>query len=103
MPLSAFSIMAQYHRPLSHDHPESSMPLPSILQDRLRLPVIGAPMVILSTPALVTAQCKARIAGSFPALSGRPALQLYELLAQITADLAAHSVQHPQATLPPLS
>ena len=48
---------------------EPYMPIPEILQGRLRLPVIGAPMFIVSTPRLVLAQCKAGIVGSFPALN----------------------------------
>src|SRR5258708_38340354 len=65
------------------------MPVPTILHDRLRLPIIGAPMFIVSTPALVMAQCKAGIVGSFPALNARPASQLDEWLAQISEELAA--------------
>src|ERR1700728_2958791 len=65
------------------------MPIPEILQGRLRLPVIGAPMFIVSTPRLVLAQCKAGIVGSFPALNARPASQLDDWLAQITEELAA--------------
>ena len=53
-------------------------PLPAALRN-LRLPVIASPMFIASGPALVAAQCKAGIIGSFPALNARPA----ELLAQI--------------------
>ena len=60
------------------------MPIPENLQGRLRLPVIGAPMFIVSTPRLVLAQCKAGIVGSFPALNARPASQLDDWLAQIT-------------------
>ena len=44
------------------------MPLPKILQDNLALPVIGAPMFLVSHPELVIAQCQAGIAGSFPTL-----------------------------------
>ena len=47
------------------------MPVPAIF-DRLRLPVIGAPLFIVSNPDLVIAQCKAGIVGSFPALNARP-------------------------------
>ena len=49
------------------------MTLPASLQGRLRLPVIGAPLFIISHPALVIAQCKAGIVGAFPALNARPA------------------------------
>jgi nitronate monooxygenase len=79
------------------------MPLPSILQDRLRLPVIGAPMFIVSTPALVLAQCKAGIVGSFPALNARPAAQLDDWLAEITEELAAHARANPGAKVAPFA
>ncbi|PEQ11083.1 2-nitropropane dioxygenase [Novosphingobium sp. PC22D] len=58
------------------------MPLPAILQS-LRIPVIGSPMFIVSTPELVIAQIKAGIVGSFPALNARPASQLDEWLHRI--------------------
>ena len=48
------------------------MALPPVLRDRLRLPVIGSPLFIISDPDLVIAQCKAGIVGSFPALNARP-------------------------------
>ena len=51
------------------------MSLPSVF-DTLRLPVIGAPLFIVSNPALVIAQCKAGVVGSFPALNARPQAQL---------------------------
>jgi nitronate monooxygenase len=65
------------------------MPIPRILQGCLRLPVIGAPMFIVSTPKLVLAQCKAGVVGSFPALNARPAAQLEDWLSEITETLAA--------------
>ena len=60
------------------------MALPAILAKKLRLPVVGAPLFIISHPALVIAQCKAGIAGSFPALNARPISQLDEWLHEIT-------------------
>src|ERR1700676_3102744 len=77
------------------------MPIPDLLRDRLRLPVIGAPMFIVSTPRLVLAQRKAGIVGALPALNGRPASQLDEWLAQITEELAAYSRANPQAKVAP--
>jgi nitronate monooxygenase len=77
------------------------MPIPDLLRDRLRLPVIGAPMFIVSTPRLVLAQCKAGIVGAFPALNARPASQLDEWLAQITEELAAYQRANPQAKVAP--
>ncbi len=79
------------------------MPIPEILQGRLRLPVIGAPMFIVSTPKLVLAQCKAGIVGSFPALNARPAAQLDDWLAEITAELAGHRSKNPGAKVAPFA
>lgn len=77
------------------------MPIPKVLQDRLRLPIIGAPMFIVSTPALVLAQCKAGIVGSFPALNARPAAQLDDWLAEITAELAGFARDNPTVKVAP--
>ena len=65
------------------------MPLPSLLQDRLSLPVIGSPMFIVSMPELVIAQCKAGIVGSFPALNARPKELLEDWIVRIKTELAA--------------
>jgi nitronate monooxygenase len=53
------------------------------LRARLRLPVIGAPLFIISNPALALACCRAGIVGSFPSLNARPIEQLDEWLAQM--------------------
>ena len=78
------------------------MTLPSILS-RLRLPVIGAPLFIISNPKLVIAQCTAGIVGSFPALNARPAAQLDEWLHEITEALAAHDREHPDRPAAPFA
>ncbi|HVK79144.1 MAG TPA: nitronate monooxygenase family protein, partial [Verrucomicrobiae bacterium] len=78
------------------------MALPPIF-DKLRLPVVGAPQFIIANPALVTAQCKAGIVGSFPALNARPAELLDEWLTQIKADLAAHDAANPDAPSAPFA
>jgi nitronate monooxygenase len=70
------------------------MSLPPILQ-RLRIPVIGAPMFIVSNPKLVIAQCTAGIIGGFPALNARPAELLDEWLHEITEALAGWDRNHP--------
>jgi nitronate monooxygenase len=70
---------------------------------RLRLPVIAAPLFIISTPALVIAQCKAGIVGSMPALNARPPELLDDWLAQITEALAAHDRAHPDAPSAPFA
>jgi nitronate monooxygenase len=79
------------------------MSLPPALQSRLRLPAIGAPLFIISHPALVIAQCKAGIVGAFPALNARPAAQLDEWLHEITEALAAHDKAHPEAPAAPFA
>jgi len=79
------------------------MPIPEILQGRLRLPVIGAPMFIVSTPRLVLEQCKAGIVGSFPALNARPAAQLDDWLAQITEELATYTRANPGVKVAPFA
>ena len=77
------------------------MTLPSPLFDRLRLPVIGSPLFIVSGPELVIAQCKAGIVGSFPTLNARPQAQLDEWLHQITEELAAHNRDNPDRPAAP--
>jgi nitronate monooxygenase len=75
--------------PLSRSANPAPEALPAALS-RLRLPVIGAPLFIISNPKLVIAQCTAGIVGSFPALNARPASQLDEWLHEIHEALAAH-------------
>ncbi len=79
------------------------MTLPSPLFDRLRLPLIAAPMFIVSGPELVIAQCKAGIVGSFPALNARPQAQLDEWLHRITEELAAWDRAHPDRPAAPFA
>lgn len=63
--------------------------LPAILRADLRLPVIAAPMFIVSGPELVLAQAKAGVIGSFPALNARTTGQLRDWLTRVTTELAA--------------
>lgn len=79
------------------------MSLPSPLFDKLRLPVIGSPLFIISGPELVIAQCKAGIVGSFPALNARPQTLLDEWLHQITEELAAHNRDNPDRPAAPFA
>ncbi|MCD2323809.1 nitronate monooxygenase family protein [Sphingomonas sp. IC-56] len=78
------------------------MALPPLF-DRLRLPVIGSPLFIISVPELVIAQCKAGIVGSFPALNARPQSQLDEWLHRITEELAAWDRDHPDTPAAPFA
>lgn len=68
--------------------------LPAALRG-LRVPVIAAPLFIISVPRLVIAQCTSGVVGSFPALNARTPGQLDEWLHEITEALAAHDKAHP--------
>ena len=78
------------------------MALPPVLAN-LPLPIIGAPLFIISNPKLVIAQCKAGVVGSMPALNARPAELLDEWLAEITEALAAHNVANPDKPAAPFA
>lgn len=79
------------------------MARPDILKNNLRLPVIGAPLFIISHPPLVLAQCRAGVVGSFPALNARPEAQLDEWLAEITESLASHNARNPDRPAAPFA
>jgi nitronate monooxygenase len=66
------------------------MALAEKLKSQMSLPVIGAPMFIVSNPELVIAQCINGIIGAFPALNARPAEKLDGWLDHIESALAAH-------------
>lgn len=74
-----------------------------LIDGRLRIPVIGSPLFIISNPKLVIAQCTAGIVGSFPALNARPAAQLDEWLHEIREALAAYDARHPEAPSAPFA
>lgn len=80
--------------------------LPPILKN-LRLPMVAAPMFIVSQPKLVIAQCKAGIVGSFPALSAReepgepPLLEAW--LKEITEELDRYNQENPDAPAAPFA
>jgi nitronate monooxygenase len=76
------------------------MSLPNVLQG-LRLPVIGSPMFIISTPDLVIAQCTSGVVGSFPSLNARPAERFEAWLQQISSALAEWDAAHPERKAAP--
>lgn len=78
------------------------MALPTVLQN-LSLPVIASPMFIASGPALVAAQCKAGIVGSFPALNARPAEQLDVWLTDLQNELKTYQDAHPGKKVGPIA
>ena len=65
------------------------MAIPASLARNLKLPVICAPMFIISNPDLVIAQCRSGVIGAFPALNARPKEMLDDWLTRIKAELAA--------------
>ena len=69
----------------------------------MSLPVIGAPLFIISNPQLVLAQCKNGVIGAFPALNARPELVLDAWLSQITSELAAFRKANPGAEVAPFA
>ncbi len=78
------------------------MALPAVFA-KLRLPVVAAPLFIISNPVLALAQCKAGIVGSFPALNARPKEQLDEWLAQMNEGIAAHDAANPDRPAAPFA
>ena len=77
------------------------MALPESLEGKLRIPLIGAPMFIVSGPELVIAQCQAGIVGSFPALNARPQSMLGEWLKRIKNELAEYAIANPDQPVAP--
>lgn len=71
--------------------------------ENLRLPVIAAPMFIISNPKTIIEQCKAGIVGSMPALNARPVSQLDEWLAEITEELASFNAKNPDNPAAPFA
>ena len=79
------------------------MALPASLAGKLKLPVIASPLFIVSRPALVAAQCKAGIIGSFPALNARPQDLLDTWLHDLRKDLESHRCGHPDDVVAPFA
>ena len=79
------------------------MALPAALAGKLALPVVGAPMFIVSNPELVIAQCTSGIIGGFPALNARPAEQLATWIERITRELAEFAARNPAAPVAPFA
>jgi nitronate monooxygenase len=79
------------------------MALPALLRDTLAIPVVGAPLFIVSNPDLVIEQCKAGVVGSFPALNARPKEMLEEWLKRITGELGEYKARHPEKKVAPFA
>lgn len=80
--------------------------LPPALQG-LRIPLVGAPLFIISVPELVIAQCKAGIIGAFPALNAREGEGEHPLLdtwlTQITEELDRYNQANPDRPAAPFA
>ncbi len=79
------------------------MNLADKLRSQMSLPVIAAPMFIVSNPDLVIAQCTSGVIGSFPALNARPAEMLDEWLTRIETELASRREANPDARIAPFA
>ncbi len=79
------------------------MALPVGLQRKLRMPLIGAPMFIVSAPDLVVAQCTAGIVGAFPALNARPQSALDDWIREIKDRLNDYAAAHPDDPVAPFA
>ncbi len=79
------------------------MPIPKHIKDNILMPVIGAPLFLVSGPDLVIAQCKAGIIGSFPALNARPQHVLEEWIIRIKSELAQYQEENPDAKVAPFA
>jgi len=73
------------------------------IEDNISIPVIGAPLFLVSGPDLVIAQCKAGIIGSFPALNARPQHVLEEWIIRIKTELAQYQEENPNAKVAPFA
>jgi len=73
------------------------------LKTQLKIPVIGAPLFLVSGPELVIAQCKSGIVGSFPALNARPQNVLDEWIIRIQDELAEAKESDPQKRIAPFA
>jgi nitronate monooxygenase len=74
-----------------------------VTKGRMSIPVIAAPLFIISNPALVIAQCKAGIVGSFPSLNARPISQLDEWLDETTSELDSYNASNPDKPAAPFA
>src|SRR5579871_1194493 len=82
---------------------ERNVSLPALFKGRMTLPVIGAPLFIVSVPELALAQCKAGVVGSFPSLNARPAEMFEEWLKRMRDELAAYDAAHPERPSAPFA
>ena len=79
------------------------MAIPNYIKENLTIPVIGAPLFLVSGPELVIAQCKSGVIGSFPALNARPQHVLEEWIIKIKEELKSYKEKNPEAKVAPFA
>jgi nitronate monooxygenase len=79
------------------------LPIPALLEGRLSVPVVAAPLFIISHPQLTLAQCMAGVVGSFPALNARPIEQLDEWLSMLTEEIDSARAREPGRPIAPFA
>lgn len=77
------------------------MLVPNIFRSQMRLPVIVAPMFLVSGPDLIIAACRAGVSACLPALNARPTAQLDEWLTRIRREIATYQRSHPESPCSP--
>ncbi|BCB83772.1 NAD(P)H-dependent flavin oxidoreductase [Phytohabitans suffuscus] len=77
--------------------------MPDSLRQRLRLPVICAPMFLVTGPDLVTAACRNGLVGALPRQNARGIEEFDAWLTRIRRDLDAHRERHPDAAIGPIA
>ena len=76
--------------------------MPDVFKGRLRAPIIGSPMFLVSFPPLVAALCKAGVVGTFPHVNARPSAEFDRWLTLLKDDLAAYAAANPGKPVGPL-
>ena len=76
--------------------------MPDVFKGRLRAPIIGSPMFLVSFPPLVSALCKAGVVGTFPHVNARPSEEFDRWLTLLQEDLAAFKSANPNRIVGPL-
>lgn len=79
------------------------MAIPALFKDKLSLPVICAPMFLVSTPTLVISACKNGIVGSFPTFNARTQDLLDSWLTEISSELDKFAKSNPDKPIAPFA
>lgn len=80
---------------------QMSKKIPSLISSQLELPVITAPMFLVSSPELVIEACKSGIIGSFPLSNARTVEDLDDWMSKITEELDSVRRMEPERRIAP--